>query len=133
MVSREQIAATLRKLNAAENSRPQSTVEETSARLDAVMAPDVHGWHNTTAVPDRATERKGEFGIFTALPDYHRVIDHMVIEPPKASIGWTIRGTLQGREIVAPGSSIFEFDDEGLVRRYWLYADLTVFSPRGSQ
>ncbi|MDZ4372582.1 MAG: nuclear transport factor 2 family protein [Phenylobacterium sp.] len=133
MVSREQIAATLRRLNAAENARPGSTVEETSVRLDAVMAPGVHGWRNGAPVPDRAAERKGEFGVFTALPDYHRVIEHMVIDPPKASIGWTIRGTLQGREISAPGSSIFEFDDDGLVRRYWMYADLSVFAPKAAK
>ena len=131
MVSRDRIAQTLRQLNAAENSRATTTIEEASARLDAVMAPGVHGWHNATFVPDRATERRGEYGIFTALPDYHRVLDHMVIEPPKACIGWTIRGTLQGREITAPGSSIFEFDEDGLVSRYWLYADLSVFAPKG--
>lgn len=130
MVSREQIAATLRRLNAAENSRPGATVEETSARLDAVMAPDVHGWRNGTPVPDRTAERKGEFGVFTALPDYHRVIEHMIIEPPMASIGWTIQGTLQGRKISAPGGSIFEFNADGLVQRYWLYADLSVFASR---
>lgn len=129
MVTRETIASVLRQLNAAENGRPQSTVEETSARLDAVMAPDVHGWRNGALVPDRAAERRGEFGVFTALPDYHRDIEHTIIEPPLASIGWTIRGTLQGREIVAPGSSTFEFDEDGLVRRYWLYADLSVFAP----
>ena len=131
MVSRERIAATLRQLNAAENSRAGSTIEAASGRLDAVMAPGVHGWHNGRAVPDRAAERKGEYGIFTALPDYHRVLDHMVIEPPLASIGWTITGTLQGRGITAPGSSIFEFNEDGLVSRYWLYADLSVFSPKG--
>lgn len=131
MVTREKIADTLRKLNAAENCRATSSIEEASARLDAVMAPDVSGWHNSNFVPDRATERKGEYGIFTALPDYHRVLDHMVIEPPKASIGWTITGTLQGRKITAPGSSIFEFNDDGLVSRYWLYADLSVFAPKG--
>ena len=93
------------------------------------MAPAVHGWHNSHFVPDRAAERKGEHGIFTALPDYHRVLDHMIIEPPMASIGWTITGTLNGRAIKAPGSSIFEFDEDGLVSRYWLYADLSVFAP----
>ena len=60
MVTRETIEAALRQLNAAENSRPTSTVEETSARIDVLMSPDVHGWRNGVAVPDRATERKAE-------------------------------------------------------------------------
>src|SRR3546814_1327115 len=44
MVSRETIESRLRQLNEAENSRPHATVEEVSAGIDKVMAPDVHGW-----------------------------------------------------------------------------------------
>src|SRR3546814_11276661 len=40
MVSRETIESRLRQLNEAENSRPHATVEEVSAGIDKVMAPD---------------------------------------------------------------------------------------------
>ncbi len=130
MLTREKIESVLRQLNAAENSRPHSTVEETSARIDAVMSPDVHGWRNGVFVPNRAAERESERMGFGALEDYHRDFDQMVIEPPLGSIGWTIRGTFRGRKIVAAGGSIFEFGDDGLIRRYWMYVDPAAFAYR---
>ncbi|MDZ4371183.1 MAG: nuclear transport factor 2 family protein [Phenylobacterium sp.] len=123
MVTRDKIEATLRRLNGAENDRPTSTVEETSARIDAVMAPDVHGWRNGAFVPDRATEKAAERIGFGALQDYHRDFEHMVIEPPMACITWSIKGSFGGKPVVAPGCSVFEFGDDGLVRRYWMYTN----------
>jgi hypothetical protein len=132
MLSRETIADALRRLNEAENSRPQSTVEETSDRIDKIMSPDVHGWRNGVFVPNRAAEREGERIGFGALPDYHRDFDHMVIDPPFACITWKIRGTSQGAPVVAPGSSQFEFGEDGLVRRYWMYTNPADFAYRAN-
>lgn len=130
MVTREQIERTLRQLNEAENSRPHSTVEETSARIDAVMAPGVHGWRGSMHVPDRAAERASEKVAFGALKDYHRDFDIMVIDPPFGSIRWTIRGSFDGRPVVAPGASFFEFNDDGLVVKYWMHIDPADFAYR---
>lgn len=130
MVTREQIEKTLRQLNDAENSRPGSTVEETSARIDKVMAPDVSGWRGSTFVPDRAAERTGEAVAFGALEDYHRDFDVMLIDPPYGAIRWTIKGSFQGNPIVAPGASVFEFTDEGLVKKYWMHIDPADFAYR---
>lgn len=121
MVDRETIAAALRRLNETENNRPNTTPEQISSVIDEIMAPDVEGWRNGTHVPDRATERAVESKAYGALGDYNRVIERTIIEPPLASIGWTIRGSHEGQEVRAPGSSIFEFNDEGRVKRYWLY------------
>ncbi|MBX3482393.1 nuclear transport factor 2 family protein [Phenylobacterium sp.] len=123
MITRDRIAAALHQLNAAENSRPTSTVEETSDRIDKVMSPDVHGWRNGTFVADRATERAAERIGFGALTDYHRDFEHMIIEPPMACITWTIKGSYSGKEVRVPGSSVFEFGEDGLVRRYWMYVN----------
>jgi len=130
MVTRAQIENTLRQLNAAENSRPHSTVEEVSDRIDKVMAPDVHGWRGSTFVPDRAAERAGERVAFGALADYHRDFDVMLIDPPFGAIRWTIKGSFEGQEIVAPGASIFEFRDDGLIQRYWMHIDPSDFAYR---
>ena len=130
MVSREQIERALRALNAAENNRPTAGVEETSASIDALMAHDVEGWRGGTHVPNRAAEREMERAGFGALPDYHRDFDVMIIDPPFASIRWTIRGTAQGKPVVAPGASIFEFNEDGLVRRYWMHIDPADFAYR---
>ena len=121
MVDREQIANALKKLNEAENARPHTTVEAISSVIDSIMAPDVEGWRNGAYVPDRATEREVERKAFGALTDYNREIERTVIDGSHAAIGWTIRGTFDGREVCAPGSSIFEFNDEGRVQRYWMY------------
>ncbi|HWW58886.1 MAG TPA: nuclear transport factor 2 family protein [Sphingopyxis sp.] len=130
MVSRETIESRLRQLNAAENSRPNATVEEVSAGIDKVMAPDVHGWRGGVHVPNRAAEREVERAAFGALADYHRTFDILLIEPPYASLRWTIRGSFQGKEIVAPGASFFKFNDDGLVAEYWMHIDPADFAYR---
>lgn len=130
MVSRETIESRLRQLNAAENSRPNVSVEDVSAGIDKVMAPDVHGWRGSVHVPNRAAEREVERAAFGALHDYNRTFDILVIEPPFASLRWTIRGTHQGQEIVATGASFFKFNDEGLVSEYWMHIDPADFAYR---
>lgn len=132
-MTREQIADILRQLNEAENARPVSTVEETSAKIDALMAPDVEGWRNGVHVPNRAAEKEVEMKAFAALTDYNRQFDRVIIEPPLACIGWTIRGTFQGREVVAPGCSNFEFGGNGLIQRYWMYFNPADFFYRSPQ
>ena len=130
MLSRESIESVLRQMNEAENSRPQSTVEETIARIDAVMAGDVQGWANGVHVPNRAAERDRERVIFGRMADYHREFDLMLVDPPRACVRWTVRGTVQGMEIVASAVSILELNEDGLVRRYWMHFDPAAFVPR---
>ncbi|HEY2751883.1 nuclear transport factor 2 family protein [Phenylobacterium sp.] len=130
MVSRDHIAGVLRELNAAENNRPNTTVEATSARIDKLMAPDVHGWRAGVTVPDRAAERENERLGFGALQDYHRDFDQVIIDPPMACINWTIRGSFNGKPVVAPGASIFRFSDDGLIVQYWMYINPNDFSYR---
>jgi len=130
MISREKIETMLRELNAAENDRVNTSVEATSARIDAIMAPDVEGWRNGVHVASRAVEREVEKKAFGALVDYNRQFELMIIEPPLAAITWTIRGTFNGQEVKAPGCSNFEFNEEGRVQRYWMYFNPADFSYR---
>ena len=130
MVSREKIESALRALNAAENDRVNTTVEATSARIDAIMAPDVEGWRNDVHFPSRDSEREIERKAFGALVDYHREFELTIIEPPLACITWTIRGSYAGGQVSAPGCSNFEFDDDGRVRRYWMYFNPADFAYR---
>jgi hypothetical protein len=130
MISREKIESVLRELNAAENDRVNTSVEATSARIDRIMAPDVVGSRNGTSVPSRAAEREVEKKAFGALVDYNRQFELMIVDPPYAAITWTIRGTFQDQKIVAPGCSNFEFNEDGTVRRYWMYFDPADFSYR---
>ena len=130
MVSREKIESMLHALNAAENDRVHAGVEATSARIDQIMAPDVEGWRNGTHFPSRDAERDLEKKAFGALVDYNRQFELMIIEPPLACITWTIRGTFNGQAVKAPGCSNFEFNEEGRVRRYWMYFNPADFAYR---
>lgn len=123
MSTRDEIEATLRQLNAAENGELGSSVEAKSAAIDAVMALGVSGWTNGVHVPDRAAERRSESLIFGLLADYRRDFDRLIIEPPHAALNWTIYGTVNDRPLELSGSSTFEFDDSGRIWRYWLYFD----------
>jgi ketosteroid isomerase-like protein len=128
MTGRGGIGEVLRLLNEAENRRPERSVEETIAGIDSVMANDVEGWRNGTHVPNREAERQTERILFGVLADYHRTFDRVIIEPPLASVAWTITGTANGTPLSATGCSNFEIDENGKIRRYWLYVDLTPFS-----
>ncbi|MDG2533867.1 nuclear transport factor 2 family protein [Sphingomonas sp. HITSZ_GF] len=130
MISREKIESALRALNAAENDRVNTSVEATSARIDAIMARDVEGWRNGVHCPNRDAEREVEKKAFGALVDYNRQFELMIIEPPLAAITWTIRGTFNGQAIAAPGCSNFEFNEDGTVKRYWMYFNPADFSYR---
>lgn len=130
MITREQIQDILQRLNEAENARVHTSVEETMARIDEIMAPDVEGWRNGVHFASRDAEREIERKSFGALIDYHRTFQHVLIEPPKACISWTIRGTVGDDRIEAPGCSIFEFNDEGRAQRYWMFFNPADFSYR---
>lgn len=130
MVDRATIEAALNKLNETENARHRTGVEAVSAGIDKIMAPDVEGWRNGAYVPDRASEREVEKKAFGALVDYNREIERTIIDPPFAATGWTIRGTFEGQAVSAPGSSQFEFNEEGRVQRYWMNFNPEDFSYR---
>ena len=128
-VTRNMIKELLRKLNEAENSRPNCTVEETIAALDAVCAPDFQGRVNNQPFHDRETERQGERMLFTVIPDYHRTIGRMVIDPPFVAFEWKITGTRNGAPIEVQGCSIGEINEQGLLRRGTVYLDTAQFPP----
>lgn len=122
-IGRAVVEKTLKSLNEAENSRPRSSVEETVARIDAVMAENVEGWHNGVHVPNREAERQGERALFGVMTDYHRDFEQVVIDPPFAAFTWKIKTTVRGKSLEVLGCSVGELDDNGKIRRYWLYID----------
>ncbi|OGO30666.1 MAG: hypothetical protein A2Z29_02730 [Chloroflexi bacterium RBG_16_56_11] len=122
-VSRTRVKETLRRLNEAENSRSKVSVGETIARIDAVMAENVEGWHNGVHVSNREAERQGERVLFEAVADYHRDFERVIIDPPFAAFTWRITGTARGKALDILGCSVLEINDEGKVWHYWLYMD----------
>lgn len=123
-VTKAMIENLIDKLNAAENNRPNSTVEETIASIDAVCAPDFQGRLNNQPFHDRETERQGERMLFTMIPDYHRTIAMKVIDPPYAAFEWIITGTVNGESFESVGCSIGECSEDGLLKKGTVYCDM---------
>ena len=126
-VTRSMIEETLKKLNEAENSRPNCTVEETIAAIDAVCAPDCEGRLNKEPFHDRETERQGERMLFTNIPDYHRSIWRTVIDPPFVAFEWKMTGTNNDAPIEIQGCSIVEINEDGMLWRGTVYIDTAQF------
>ena len=95
IVTKTMIENLIDKLNAAENNRPNSTVEETMASIDAVCAPDFQGRLNNQPFHDREAERQAEKMLFTMIPDYRRIIERKIINPPYVAFEWTMTGTVR--------------------------------------
>ncbi|MHA1472063.1 MAG: hypothetical protein ACTSQW_03070 [Promethearchaeota archaeon] len=107
-VTREIIEETLKKLNEAENNRPNTTVEETIAGIDAVSAVDVEGWKNGVHAPNREAERQGERVLFGIMADYHRDFEKVIIDPPYVAVTWKITGTWGDKPAELVGCSIMD-------------------------
>lgn len=123
-VTREMINNLIQRLNEAENSRPNLSVEDTILRIDAVCAPDFQGQLNRSSFHDREMERQTEKRLFGICPDYHRTIDQVVIDPPFVAFEWTMTGTFNGVPREIRGCSVGECDERGLLRRGSVYMDM---------
>jgi len=126
-ITRDMIKKMLQNLNAAENSRPHSTVEETIAAIDAVCAPDFKVSHNNMSFHDREKERELEKWLFTMIPDYNRTIELTIIDPPHVAFEWIIRGTVDNKQVEIYGCSVIECSEDGLFKRGTGYVDPAQF------
>jgi steroid delta-isomerase-like uncharacterized protein len=125
------IREALMRANRAENDLANIGVEGVIRAVDEFLAPNWEGGGNGQPDHSRADERESERALFTAVPDYHRTFDNIVIEPPFAAVRWTFTGThshtylglpATGRTVSNTGMSLFEFE-AGRVRRSWIYFD----------
>jgi hypothetical protein len=124
LVTREAIERTLRHLNEVENSRSLDPTAK-SDLVDGLSADDVQGWANGTLRGGRAEEREQEAFLWSTFPDYHREFERVVIEPPVAAVQWRMTGS--NEDLALPGElhgvSIMEFDEDGRIKRFWMYYD----------
>lgn len=119
-MTRADIERTLIELNEAENSF-DLTAEQKSQVVDRLSHPDVQGWGNGVARGGREEEREQEAFLWSTIDDYHREFDKMVIDPPEAAISWLVTGRIGEDTFELAGSTIFEFDGAGRIRRFWMY------------
>lgn len=126
-VTRNMIVELLKKLNDAENSRPDSTVEKTISAIDSLCAPDFEIRSNNGPFNNREAERGFERWLFTEIPDYNRTIEQTVIDPPYFSFEWILRGTVDNKGVEIHGCSILECNEDGLLKRGTVYVDTSQF------
>ena len=69
----------------------------------------------------RAEEREQEAFLWSAVPDYRREFERVIIDPPSAAVAWRMTGTLGDDPVDVAGSTVFEFDDSARINRFWLY------------
>ena len=81
----------------------------------------MEGWANGEARGGRAEEREREVRGFAAITGYHRDFETRVIDPPRAAITWRMGGMHGENVINLTGATVFEFDDESRIRRFWLF------------
>lgn len=120
MTARVKIERTLTEMNEAENS-PDLTAEEKSQVVDRLSHPDVQGWANGASRGGREQEREQESFLWSAIPDYHRTFDKIIIDPPEAAVSWRITGHLGDDAFELAGSTIFEFDEDARIERFWMH------------
>jgi len=131
MMSREQIENLIRRLNEVENSRPTRSADEIVEGLSELLAENVEGWVNGKHLSGRAAADELDRGLYELVDDYHRVIDHLVIDPPFVSIDWCMKSVRHNLEGL--GCSIMEVDEAGLILRFWMYFDPAPFKAIGMQ
>lgn len=120
MTTRSKIEHTLEEMNEAENSH-DLTAEQKSQVVDKLSHPDVQGWANGVSRGGREQEREQEAFLWAAIPDYHRDFEKIIIDPPRAAISWRISGHLGEDSLDLAGSTIFEFDEDARIERFWMY------------
>lgn len=120
-VTREEIENHIRKINQIENNRPNSTVEETLSALNELFPDNAEVWLNGQHIPNKQALQENDRLLFTIFDDYHRDIEHLIIDPPFASFSWCIRSAKHNMENY--GCSVVEINDSGLAVRAWVYCD----------
>lgn len=127
MISKKDIKSKLSELNSVENQNKIQGAESTIKSIDLILADTWEGWANGVHSPSRESEREKERAIFTMLPDYNRVFDLIIIDPPFASVSWTLTGTAVTNDfkVKMQGVSLFEFNDEGIITKSWLHSGQT--------
>jgi hypothetical protein len=120
ITSRAEIERILAEINEAENSA-DLTAAQKSQVIDTVSTSDVQGWANGVARGGREQEREQEAFLWSAIPDYHRAFDKVIIDPPRAAVAWRMTGHLGEESIDLTGSTIFEFDESARITQFWMY------------
>jgi hypothetical protein len=95
------------------------------------MSADTEVWANGRRIVGQSGADELDRGLFELVDDYHRDIEHMVIDPPFVSFAWRMRS--DKRNFEALGCSIMEINEIGLISRSWMFFDPAPFRALGMQ
>jgi hypothetical protein len=130
-VSREQIEKLIKQLNDIENARPLLAVDAVVEGLSRLMSADTEVWANGRHIVGRSGADELDRALFELVDDYHRDIEHMVIDPPFASFTWRMRSAKRNFE--ALGCSMMKINEVGLISCAWMFFDPAPFKALGMQ
>lgn len=124
MVSREKIEDCIKTLNEAENKIASVGIDKSIAQFDELRTSDGKTWSNGEQLPDTGVVEM-ERMLFNDVPDYHREIDRVIIDPSFAAFSWRITGTSKGsgEKLNVVGASHVEFTDDGKMKNAWLFVN----------
>ena len=128
-VTREQIEDLIKRINEIENARPTQSADEIVARLSALFPENIEVWVNGKRIAGRSGVDELDRSLFKLLDDYHRDIEHIVIDPPFASFDWCMKSVKHN--LTGHGCSIIEADEAGLILHSWMYFDPAAFAEIG--
>jgi hypothetical protein len=121
VLSSDHIRSVLAKENAAENAKTDAKTKVEN--IWTLFSDSWEGGANGGSIISKSQQMKAEIQMFSLLPDYHRTFDLVVVEPPFASVAWSITATsvTSGYRFTANGMSHFEFDSEGKIIKSWVH------------
>jgi hypothetical protein len=121
VVTRELIEKQISRLNEIENDRSTQSANETVARLSELFAENIEGWVNGKHISGRSAVDELDRALYELVDDYHRDINHLIVDPPFVSFDWCMKSAKH--KLDAQGCSIIESDEAGLHLRSWMYFD----------
>ena len=128
-LTHEQVENLIKRINEIENARPTQSADEIVARLSELFAENIEVWVNGKCIAGRSGADELDRSLFKLVDDYHRDIEHIVIDPPFASFGWCMKSVKHN--LMGHGCSIIEADEAGLILRSWMYFDPAPFAEIG--
>jgi hypothetical protein len=129
--TREHIKKIIKQLNDIENARPTLSVDAVVEGLNSLMSADTEVWANDRHIVGRSGADELDRALFELVDDYHRDIEHVVIDPPFVSFAWRMRSAKRNFEGL--GCSIVEINEVGLISRSWMSFDPAPFKAMGMQ
>src|SRR5512143_2374505 len=89
------------------------------AMMDELHSPDFVDRASAGRAPDREGFKQGIIKLYTAFPDFHAVVEDLVVDVPRqmVAVRWTARGTQRDRYLGLPATGrVIRFQGIEIIR-----------------